>query len=448
MGLIWFDITDVMEWWRPPVGVIRAQVEIGTRLSAKLGAEVAFCKFASHRFEQVPREAFEGRIAVLQRSDLARLRRPRSGVKRLQAAYGYVLNNGPTAVHEPLRLLVRLAKSHTRIIKRSAARRRKGTASPGEPAVSSRSILPPPFVAGDVYVSIGADWDFPDKTNQIGVLRAGGVRTTLFCYDLIPYLFPHIYGVEKAASFTKYLCGALGVADAVLCISENTKRDLCALIDSLGAPKPRISTLRLGSDNVPALPTIVPAVAPRFIVYVSSLDRRKNHEILYKAYILLREKYETAPPQCVLVGMPSATASETMSDITLDPRIKCDFLILTSASDGEVLWLYENCLYTVFPSLYEGWGLPIAESLSHGKLVLAADTSSIREVGGNLVEYLDPWDVNAWSDRLMYFAENSAARGQREAAIRRSYAGTMWADTVAALVGAIEQVQEKHTAEH
>ncbi len=275
--------------------------------------------------------------------------------------------------------------------------------------------------------------------DQIGALRANGVRTVLLCYDLIPYLFPQLYGPEETARFTEYVRGMLRAADSVLCISHCTMRDLTEFARAQGTPPARAGLLRLGSDYTLAQPVPVPSVAPRFILYVATLDRRKNHEVLYKAYVSLHEKHRTDPPQCVLVGMPSRTAAEIVSDITLDPRVKGNFLILTGASDGEVRWLYDNCLFTVFPSLYEGWGLPIVESLSHGKLVLAADTSSIREVGGDLVEYLDPWDVSAWSEQMMFYSGNRVALLEREARIRDGFAAPTWDDSAASLVEHIEQ---------
>ena len=64
-----------------------------------------------------------------------------------------------------------------------------------------------------------------------------------------------------------------------------------------------------------------------------------------------------------------------LSDIAHDPRVAGDFLTLSHVSDGELQWLYEHCLFTVFPSLYEGWGLPVAESLMNGKFVLASSRS-------------------------------------------------------------------------
>ena len=73
---------------------------------------------------------------------------------------------------------------------------------------------------------------------------------------------------------------------------------------------------------------------------------------------------------------------------------------LGHANDAELRALYENCEFFVYPSLYEGWGLPVAEALAFGKFVLASDRGSIPEVGGDLVEYIDPWNASAWAEAI------------------------------------------------
>ncbi len=92
-----------------------------------------------------------------------------------------------------------------------------------------------------------------------------------------------------------------------------------------------------------------------------------------------------------------------------------------------------SCLLTVFPSLYEGWGLPIAESLAHGKFCLASNRTSIPEVGGDLIDYFDPSDADnalAKIERLLFEPYLAA----REARLRAEYRPHTWADCARSLV--------------
>lgn len=111
---------------------------------------------------------------------------------------------------------------------------------------------------------------------------------------------------------------------------------------------------------------------------------------------------------------------------------------IKDASDETVRWLYENCEFTLFPSLYEGWGLPVSESLLHGKVCLASDRSSIREVEPDLTELLDPFDVSLWAKRVQYWHGNPAARAAKEKLILDCYVRPKWSDAVDTIVAALD----------
>jgi glycosyltransferase involved in cell wall biosynthesis len=98
-------------------------------------------------------------------------------------------------------------------------------------------------------------------------------------------------------------------------------------------------------------------------------------------------------------------------------------------NDDELIALYKNAQFTVYPSLYEGWGLPVAESLAHGKYCLSSNSSSLPEVGGNLIEYLDPYDVSGWARRLQELSQNDDFIQEMEKKIRCSYSPINWDDT-------------------
>ena len=100
-------------------------------------------------------------------------------------------------------------------------------------------------------------------------------------------------------------------------------------------------------------------------------------------------------------------------------------------NDAELAYLYQHASFTVYPSLYEGWGLPVAESLAYGKFCLCANTSSLPEVGEQWVEYLDPWDLPAWVERLRHYITHPQEIARRNAAISAGYAAHPWRQTAA-----------------
>lgn len=310
------------------------------------------------------------------------------------------------------------------------ARRRVDNAAPEATFVHDSRVIR--FQDGDIYASVGGEWVPPTKVLHIEGLRNRGIRTMLCCHDLIPLLLPHLCMADATTRFRDHLADLAAAADTVLCISRNTRDDFEAFLAGLALRRPRLVTLYLGADaqHAQSDPGDLDFLTHhRFVLYVSTIERRKNHEVLYKAYVTIRERLGRIPPKCVLVGAPGWGTDDVLSDIETDPRVKGDFFVLHRIGDGQLRWLYEHCLFTVYPSLYEGWGLPIAESLRDGKFVLASDRSSMPEAGAGFAELLDPWDVRAWAERIQFYAENHCALEEKENTIARSYVSPTWINT-------------------
>ena len=139
-----------------------------------------------------------------------------------------------------------------------------------------------------------------------------------------------------------------------------------------------------------------------FILYVSTLERRKNHEVIYRAYRWIRENgFGGELPNVVFAGRKRWGVDQLLHEITNDPLVSSQFKILDYVSDHDLNELYNKCIYTVYPSHYEGWGLPVGESLSLGKPVICSSASSLPEVGRNNCEYLDPYDTISWAKKIL-----------------------------------------------
>jgi glycosyltransferase involved in cell wall biosynthesis len=311
---------------------------------------------------------------------------------------------------------------------------RKATEAPG-----LRGDSPAPFAAGDVYVSMGFDWKDKDLEQLASVRRIVGIRTLLCCYDLIPVVRPHLAAAGDIADrFAKYIADLVWCADELIVISQYTNQDLSAFLVDMGAPVPPSTVVRLGSDlprpmHATSIGNSFPFIDRRFILLVSSIDRRKNHEVIYRAYVRLIEQGKTDLPLAVFVGKQGAGVKDFMADVKFDPRTRGLIHILHDVSDSELTLLYRNCMFTVFPSLYEGWGLAVAESLAMGKFCLASPAASIREIGGDLVEYVDPLSVPQWAERLHYYFDHPQAIADAESRIRETYVAPKWEDTARAV---------------
>jgi len=120
---------------------------------------------------------------------------------------------------------------------------------------------------------------------------------------------------------------------------------------------------------------------------------------------------------------------ELFSDLRLDPMVAGKIELLHHVDDADLAVLYQHAQFTVYPSLYEGWGLPVAESLAFGKYCLASNAASLPEVGGDWVDYLDPWDVPGWAERLQFLFAHPEWVAERNARIAREYRAHPWRET-------------------
>jgi len=289
------------------------------------------------------------------------------------------------------------------------------------------------FSDEDTYLSLGLASGNNDLSYLYKLKEKYKLKVISCCHDIIPVKYPHYCGGDVASEHVKYFADLARCSDKILCVSKSTKTDLEELLCKLGAPIPELKVFTLGSeiisyDKSEMSPEVEKVLEKEYILFVSTIERRKNHETLYKAYTRILGNREMVPI-LVFVGMRGWGVNDLMSDITFDPIVRNNIVILNYVSDYELAELYRNCLFTVYPSLYEGWGLPVAESLEYGKLCLASNVASLPEVGGNLIEYLDPWNVQEWVERIEYYFDNRDKLKESEKVIKENYETKKWYDT-------------------
>src|SRR5206468_261359 len=159
---------------------------------------------------------------------------------------------------------------------------------------------------------------------------------------------------------------ASAAADLLLAISDCTRRDLLWYAASRGGLRGRLEVVILGAD----LPMAAPAARPkrlaglspgRFALSVSSIQPRKNFALLHRLWHRLAAEAVAGLPLLVIVGARGQGSDALIRAIEDDPLTRPRIRILDDAGDEELAWLYEHCCWTLYPSFYEGWGLPLSE---------------------------------------------------------------------------------------
>lgn len=474
---IWLDVTTMLSWRRPALGIVRVECETARSFLASGRRDLRFCLFDADRgsYFEVSHETLRVELGRLDKGEADAV--PASETQRsLVCSKNYCLNMTDCckkmaysfvgalpgryqgkillhfrAVYEYLRrsriwnflaLLVLQRGLKYSLLSNQVHSEETGFVLP------ERYI--PPFAEGDAYISLGIDWDHKDLKYLYELKKIIGLKIFLCCYDIIPILFPQHCVVSVSEKFAVYFADVAWCADVVFCISRCSERDLNDYVARIGAPQPMTRVICLGSDIsvMAGLPGDEATVSPevrqicesQFILYVSTIESRKNHGVLYEAYLDLVNSGRRDLPLLVFVGMQGWGVGELMARIASDGRFSPYVRILNHVSDAELANLYRNTLFTVYPSLYEGWGLPVAESLAHGKFCLASNAASIPEVGGSLIDYLDPHAAESWAATIERFLDNPQELKFREQRIEKEYVPTHWAQTTRNMLEIIETV--------
>jgi glycosyltransferase involved in cell wall biosynthesis len=305
--------------------------------------------------------------------------------------------------------------------------------------VQEQQAMPHPFGSGDVLLLLGASWS-ENHIPALNVIKRGlDVTVVHAIMDLIPIRLPQFFVDGIGREFLHHMFEVFAVSDHLLAISENTKKDSEQFQRDMSLPQVPISVFRLGDDSTATVadsspdPRVVPGA---YVLAVGTLEVRKNYIALYNAWVIAAEA-GTPMPTLVIVGQPGWLADDFIYQAQADPRVEGKIVLLTSVGDEHLAWLYANCLFTAYPSWYEGWGLPVAESLHYGKLCVASSTSSVPEIAGDLIEYREPHDARGFYEVISRYANDPDALAAAEARIAAEYAPTTWersyADTRAAI---------------
>ena len=298
--------------------------------------------------------------------------------------------------------------------------------------------------SGDMIVSPGAGWGIPNYTKYIAeAKRRYGIKFAILIHDLIPIKYESLVEPYHAVQFRNWLRDAIPLADIVFTNSKHTRTDLIEFAAESGWRLPHVEALELGSglgDRLTAGEQAMTSFPARYVLFVSTIETRKNHRLLVRVWQRLLERHgANLVPNLIFAGKIGWLVDGLLADLEASGYLNGKIILLRSLSDAELEQAYRSCLFTVFPSLCEGWGLPIAESLAHGKFCVASNHTAIPEAGGNLIDYFDPLneeDALAKIERPLIEPGYLAAR---EVKLRAEYRPRTWADCVHALIGALDQ---------
>lgn len=385
-----FDASDLMHHFRHsrlPTGIQRVQIEIIRAALEADPASVQICAMQDARWVAIPRRLFETLVDLA--GDAGEM-----GDAAWQAATGRL-----------------------------------------EMALASDTAFA--FPVGGWLINLGTSWHPNYLLGVRNAKRDYGIRFVPFVHDLIPVCRPQYVLPDVTRDYVAWLPSVLDHADFFLVNSNATRRDLIAAAERLDHVLAQEAVVVVPLDARFRTPKLAPQRArdflrrqrllgQPFVLFVATLEPRKNHVGALRAWAALLDELGSRMPRLVCVGGRGWMNDEISRLVALDERLARNVLFLHGLSDGELGACYDACQFTLFPSHYEGWGLPITESLCHGKVPVLADNSALPEAGGAFAVYFRSGSEEALVDAVRGLIVDPDRRTALEHAIATGFAPRPW----------------------
>ena len=250
-------------------------------------------------------------------------------------------------------------------------------------------------------------------------------RRVVTVHDMIPELLPKS---RRRLDFITLKKRYVMSADHVICVSEATRNDMLRVYGDVKAP---ISVVHHGVDPIfrPGDPR-VPGLPDRYLLFVGNRGQYKDANVLLSAFAAMRKKADWVA--LVFTGGGAFTRAERAQQQELGIA---DRVIQISLKDTAMSGAYGNALMCVFPSRFEGFGLPALEAMACGTPALLAQGSSLPEVGGDAAKYFTPGDAQDLSVAIEGLLTDEQERNRMKIAGISRAQGFTWGTAAAKTAG-------------
>ncbi len=463
---LWIDVEDLFEYATGnsrPSGIQRLTLELYASLQQHYGAS-GLLNFVRHDAVRASyRTVRWSEIAALftalvDRPDPAASRRdpdptqPPPPLRRLARELFYRL---PADLRAPVGAAVQAQRSSLRAWRtlagkvsalaaataRNAVRLGRGP-DRTDPAYDFESQSGP----GDILLVLGAFWSHPDHAGVVTTLKQRQIRFATMVYDLIPLLHPEWCDSGLVQLFRSSFRRVMLNADHIFTISNATASDLVSYAGKHGIPlSAAISTIPIGTGFGAAAAPVNAHTPGRhapppgeFVLIVSTIEVRKNHLLLFRLWLrLIEDLPPDQVPTLVFAGRVGWLVSDLMAMIANTDYLGGKLVVLENPTDADLATLYGRCLFTIFPSFFEGWGLPVTESLSFGKPCLVANGTSLPEAGAGLCRMLDPDNLHDAYAALRAVLDDRALLAAWQRDVVANFKPVPWSVTARALLAGL-----------
>jgi len=314
---------------------------------------------------------------------------------------------------------------------------------------------------GSIFLDMDSSWhNRLKRASLFKKLNESNTSIIRLHYDLVPILFPHFCHEQTVERYMEHLAASLTYASLFICISRKTEEDLKTLMEKLGfSERFEATLLRLGvnlgmrtektaqTKQVGQQGLIFNPLKEneKYVLCVGTLEPRKNHALLLDVFERIHHQYPWV--KLVFIGKKGWNVDELTVRITEHALFQKSLFWFSHVKDEMLNIFYKNCALSILPSFYEGYGLPVIESLMNGKIVLCADKGSLPEVGESYADYFDPNNAKTLEALLNKYLSSSKERREREAVVK-NFTPHTWHESAQDLIKILEDFISKKNSEN
>lgn len=275
-------------------------------------------------------------------------------------------------------------------------------------------------------------------------LHRTGARFVPMLHDVIPIDFPEYARAREPRRHKRRVATVAQLADAVIVPSAYVKATLSRHLGRATQSKPIWRVLH-GVDRPVGRVGVTPDQIPEmralmgrpYFVCLSTIEPRKNHLLLLLLWRRMVDQLGSKAPVLVLIGKRGWENENVVDLLERAPALRDHVIECEAIADADVHTILCGSKGLLFPTFVEGFGLPVTEAFLHGVPVLCSDIPVLREVGGEIAEYLDPLNAQEWQDAIVDYS-NDGARRRAQLKRMQTWQPVSWENSVGQAFSYIE----------
>lgn len=268
-------------------------------------------------------------------------------------------------------------------------------------------------------------------------VRSEDVRPLYFVHDLIPITHPEYCRAGECAKHVERMRTVLQTGTGIIGNSQATLDELRTFGTSEGLPDlPQVAAW-LGAEPWRERETSPLHYRPTFVI-VGTIEARKNHILLLRIWQRLASRLGPQAPRLKIIGQRGWKCEEVFSLLDREGIFEDTVIELGDCTDVELSRHLAHAHALLFPSLVEGYGLPLVEALRSATPVIASDLPVFREIGGDVPDYLDPLDEASWERAVLDYARPDSATRAAQLGRMSGYQPPTWEEHFSRVEGWME----------